>query len=191
MTIDKLNVKKLKNIIYSLLIFPLNTFAQRVSNEDIHGDTLSGGSGLFALIIGLIVFLFVIKTMMENKGFRAGIFIYIGILLSIILVGKIFGEEITIIYLLGLAVLFLIYDKKITDEKVDQSKDELTKQKYNSDIEKNISKKPTKICSTKFPKNKQKSIQCRKCGSFQMIDDSSKMVDCNLCKHKWLYEKES
>jgi hypothetical protein len=190
MTLDKINVNGLKNFIYYLLIFPLNTFAQRASNEDIHGDALSGGSSLFAAIIGLIVFLFVIKTMTENKGFRTGVFLYAGALLSIILVGTIFGKEITIIYLLGMMVFLFLYDKKITDEKNNQSKDHTAEQRNdNPNKDSSASKKSPKICLKTIPKIGQRSIQCTKCGAPQIIDDSPRMVECYLCKNKWLYKK--
>ena len=94
-------------------------------------------------------------------------------------------------YLLGLAVFFFFYDKKITGEESKQSGNETIRQRNNnSKKDGNASKNSIKVCLKIVPKNNEKSIQCKKCGSFQIINDSSRMIECNLCKHKWLYEKE-
>lgn len=190
MILNNTNNRILKIIINYLLLSPFNAFAQRVSNEDLHGNILSGGSNFFAVIIILVVILFIIKTMATNKGFRSGIFLYGGVLLSIILIGKTFEKEITILYLLGLAVFFFFYDKKITGEESKQSGNKTIRQRNNnSEKDSSASKNSIKVCLKTVPKNNEKSIQCKKCRSFQIINDSSRMIECTLCKHKWLYEK--
>ena len=94
-----MNVINLKNGFKGLVAFvylqihAINSFAQRVTSEDIYGES-SGGEGGFLGSVGLIIFSgFIVCGFISNKGFRLGVLAYAAFLGGLLLIFKSFGKD--------------------------------------------------------------------------------------------------
>ena len=113
------NSKIYKNILMSVfgLSVSLNLFAQRATQEDIYGDSGSGGGG-FGGYLGLIIFgALVAWGFLSDKGFRLGVLAYAGFLGGILLIFKSFGKDAGIVACIVAIIVLWMFDQSNSDKK--------------------------------------------------------------------------
>ena len=117
----KLRIQKfLENILLSTFCFSIsfNSFAQRVTQEDIYGDTGGGGgAGLGGYLGLLIVGVLVVWGFISNKGFRLGVLAYAGFLGGLLLIFKSFGKDAGIAACIVAMIVLWIFDPSNRDKK--------------------------------------------------------------------------
>lgn len=116
-----LRVKKfIQYLIFTFIGYFLsfNSFAQRVTQEDIYGDSGGGSGGGFGGTLGLIIVGgLVVWGFLTNKGFRLGVLAYAGFLGGIMLIFKSFGKDAGIAACVVAIIVLWIFDPANRDKK--------------------------------------------------------------------------
>ena len=96
--------------------FSFSSFAQRVTQEDIYGDS-GGGGGLGGFLGLIIVGGLVVWGFLTNKGFRLGVLAYAGFLGGIMLIFKSFGKDAGIAACIVAIIVLWMFDPSNRDKK--------------------------------------------------------------------------
>jgi hypothetical protein len=95
----------------------ISSFAQRVTSEDIYGESGGGGGEFLGTIILLLLGAAIVRGFFTNKGFRLGVLAYVGVVGGILLVYKFFGKDAGIAAAIVVMIILWIIDKESTGKK--------------------------------------------------------------------------